>query len=427
MTIADELAKERAAARAAARASSVDVRELRGIDDLDSLDQLDLLGWETDPWDQADATGAVERLRIQTRSLKWFAYAGLVFLIVAILVAGLVGWWYIGRINPEGEPTAPVPFNVEATDTVASLSARLEAEGFVTDAAVFRWYVDNHGGLELTPGYYELPRNDHMGNVLARLRTPPSQTYTQVTFPEGLTVAEMATRLDNAIVPMTVADFMAAAADPAIVSTIRPPGVTSLEGLLFPDTYQVSNAESEAQVIERMLGQMERVLSQEDAVAGGEQLGRTPYEIVIIASMIEEEARTDEDRAKIARVIYNRLARGMPLQIDASVRYQTVQNGGDPQSDFVAQRETPGPWNTYLNPGLPATPITNPGRASIQAALNPAPNPGVGDPICAGLAPADCQYLFYVLADEEGNHVFAATGEQHEANVAAAQAAGVLD
>jgi len=427
MTIADELAKERAAARAAARESSTDVRQLRGIEDLDSLDQLDLLGWETDPWDQADATGSLERLRTQTRSLKWLAYTALVVVIAGILVAGLVGWWYIGRINPEGEPSQPISFTVEATDTVESISRRLEAGGFITDAAVFRWYLDHHGGLELTPGYYELPRNDHMGNVLARLRTPPSQTYTKVTFPEGLTVAEMAVRLDNAIVPMTVADFSAAAVDPAIVSTIRPPGVTSLEGLLFPDTYQVSNAESEAQVIERMIGQMERVLGQEDVVAGAERLGRTPYEIVVIASMIEEEARTDEDRAKIARVIYNRLARGMPLQVDAAVRYQTVQNGGDPQQDFVAQRDAPGPWNTYLNTGLPATPITNPGRASIQAALNPAPNPGVGDPICAGLAAADCQYLFYVLADEEGHHVFAATGEQHEANVAAARAAGVLD
>lgn len=424
MTIAEELAKERAAARAAA---ARDVNELRGIDDLDSLDQLDILDWEEDPWDQAVAAGSVERLRTQTRTIKWLAYSLMVLAIVVVLVAGAVGWWYLGKLNPDGEPTAPISFTVEANDTLRTISERLEAEGIVTDAAVFRWYVEHHGGLELTPGYYELPRNDHMGNIQARLNTPPSQTYTKVTFPEGLTVAEMAVRLDNTIVPMTVADFMAAAADPGIVATLRPEGVTSLEGLLFPDTYQVSNAESEAQVIERMIAQMERVASQEDLAIGAERMGLRPYDILIIASLIEEEARTDEDRAKISRVIHNRLAIGMPLQIDAAIRYQTVQNGGDPQTDFVAQRQTPGPWNTYLNTGLPATPITNPGRASIQAALNPAPNPGVGDPICAGLAPQDCRYLFYVLADEEGNHVFAATGEQHEINVQNARAAGVLD
>jgi UPF0755 protein len=370
----------------------------------------------------------VERLRVQTRTLKWVAYGALALVNVLIVVAGLVGWWYIGRLNPPGEATAPVSFTVEAGETVDSLSDRLEAEGFITDAGVFRWYVDHHGGLEPTPGYYELPRSDHMGNVLARLRTPPSQTYTKVTFPEGLTVAEIAIRLDNAIVPMSVAGFNQAVASPEIVSNVRPPGVGSLEGLLFPDTYEVSNAESEAQVVERMLAQMERVLNQEDAPTTSERLGRTPYEILVIASMIEEEAKTDVDRGRIARVIYNRLELGMPLQIDAAVRYGTVQNGQNPDAvDFSEQRAIPGPWNTYLNQGLPPTPITNPGRASIQAALNPTPDPGVGDPMCAGLAANDCRFLYYVVADEAGNHVFAATGEQHNQNVANAAAAGLLD
>ena len=187
---------------------------------------------------------------------------------------------------------------------------------------------------------------------------------------------------------MTAADFLAAAADPAVLASLRPPGVTSLEGLLFPDTYQVSNGESEAQVIERMIAQMERVASQEDIVAKGERFGQSPYEILIIASLIEREAKTDEDRPKIARVIYNRLAIGMPLAIDASVLYGTAQAGLDPNTDvtpFAQQREMPGPWNTYLNQGLPPTPIANPGRASIHAALNPAPNPSVGDPLCAEL------------------------------------------
>ena len=83
-----------------------------------------------------------------------------------------------------------------------------------------------------------------MGNLLARLRTPPSETYTKVTFPEGFTVAQIAARLERDMATMTAADVMAATADPALVLTLRPPGVTSLEGLLFPDTYQVSNGES---------------------------------------------------------------------------------------------------------------------------------------------------------------------------------------
>jgi UPF0755 protein len=130
-------------------------------------------------------------------------------------------------------------------------------------------------------------------------------------------------------------------------------------------------------------------------------------------------------------VIYNRLAKGMPLAIDASVLYGTALSGLDPDpavTPFVQQRETPGPYNTYLNRGLPPTPIANPGRASIRAALNPAPDPSVGDPLCAGLPEdVECQYLYYVLANEEGAHAFAVTPQQHDANVAAAAAAGLLD
>jgi UPF0755 protein len=423
MTIAEELARERAAARRAR-----DLGAARGIDDLDSLESLEVLDWSSDPWDDSQDAAMVERLRWQTRSVKWVAYTALVLVTFAILVAGVVGWWYVHQINPAGDPGDPVAFTVTDVDTLHTVSERLEAEGFVEDAAVFRWYTERHGGLELTPGYYELRTSDHMGNVLARLRTPPSETYTKVTFPEGFTVADIAARLERDMSTMTAADVLAATQDPSLVLNLRPPGVTSLEGLLFPDTYQVSNGESPAHVIGRMVGQMERVATQEDLVTGAADLGRSPYEVLVVASLVEREAKTDADRAKIARVIYNRLDLGMPLQIDASDRYGTAVAGGDPNGPFDVQRQTPGPWNTYLEPGLPDTPIANPGRASIRAVLHPAPNPSVGDPLCAAVPDGDrCRYLFYVLADEDGNHAFAVTPEQHEANVQAAIAAGLLD
>jgi len=145
--------------------------------------------------------------------------------------------------------------------------------------------------------------------------------------------------------------------------------------------------------------------------------------VLIIASMIEREAKVDEDRAKIGRVIYNRLFLGMPLQIDATLYY-----GQDAETPFRVLKERDTPYNTYRYPGLPPTPIANPGRASIRAALNPSPNPPPGDPICLELEPsAPCLYLYYVLADAEGRHAFASTLEQHERNIAAAIAAGVLE
>jgi UPF0755 protein len=397
--------------------------DARQIDELDSLEQLDALSWNADPWDVAEAAGTVERLRVQTRSVKWAAYTAFVLMIAVILAAGVVGWWYIRQVNPAGEVGEAVAFTVNDSDTLETISERLKADGLIDNAGLFRWYVERHGGLEITPGYYAIQTSDHMGNVLARLRTPPSQTYTKVTFPEGFTVREIAARLGEEIVPMRARRFLRAADDPDVVAKYRPSGITSLEGLLFPDTYQVSNGESEAQVVERMVGLMERVASQEDIEIKGAALGQTPYGILTIASMIEEEAKVEEDRAKIARVIYNRLALGMPLQVDATLLYG--QNRERPISEL---REIDTPYNTYLHTGLPPTPISNPGRASIEAALNPAPNPSVGDPICQDL-PEDtpCEYLYYVLANEEGGHVFSATLEQFEANVAEARARGLLD
>ena len=426
MTIAEELRRERAAERAAALR---DPSDPRGIDSLDSLDSLEALDWTSDSWDDTGFAGSVERLRWQTRSIKWLSYAALTIVIALVLSAGAVGWWYVRQTNPDGETGDPVSFTVTDADTLESLGERLADRGLVVDAGVFRWYVDQHGGLELTPGYYEIPTSDHMGNVLARLRTPPAETYNKVTFPEGFTVAQMAQRIDEKVVPMTADGFIAALQDPSLVVNLRPPGVTSLEGLLFPDTYQVSNGENEAQVISRMIAQMERVGSQEDIVTKSERVFQSPYAILIIASIIEREAKTAEDRPKIARVIYNRLAANMPLQIDATVRYGTLINGGDPDTiPFAQQRQAVGPYNTYLVRGLPPTPIANPGRESVRAALNPAADPSVGDPLCADL-PDDvpCKYLYYVLADEEGNHKFSVTGEQFEVDRQAAAAAGLLD
>jgi UPF0755 protein len=407
----------------------------RGTTHLDPLlpeaqvdpDERPALDWPTDPWDASDQTGTVERLRRQTRPIKWIVYTAMVLGIVMIMIAGAVGWWYLGQMNPEGAAGDVQSFTVLEDDDLDSISARLLEQGLISDVGVFEWYVERNGGLEITPGYYEIRPDDHMGNVLGRLRTPPGQTYTKVTFPEGFTVAKMADRLDATVDRLTAADFLEAAQDPEIRSAWQPDGVTSLEGLLFPDTYQVSNAESEGQVIERMIALMERVGNQEDIVNAAAAQGRTPYEILIIASMIEREAGVAADRPKIARVIYNRLFLQMPLAIDASVYYGATQAGLDPNLPFSELRQIPGEWNTYLNVGLPATPIANPGRASIQAALHPAPNPSPGDPICVDLPdPDECFYKYYVLGNEDGSHVFAATEEQHTANVNAAAAAGLL-
>lgn len=395
-------------------------------------DSRPAIDWPTDPWDDTDSTSAVERLRRQSRSFKWVVWTMMVIAVVMVLIAGAVGWWYLGKINPPGAPGAVTSFTVNDDDDLESIAARLESGGLVSDAGVFEWYVEREGGLDIIPGYYQIRPNDHMGNVLGRLRTPPGQTYTKVTFPEGFTVAQMATRLDTSVDRLTADGFLTAAGDGSLRSAWQPTGVSSLEGMLFPDTYEVSNAESEGQVIERMIALMERVGDQEDIVNRSAANGVTPYEALVIASMIEREAKVPEDRAKIARVIYNRLGMAffgqpMMLQIDAAVLYGRDQQGLDPDMPFSQLRQIDTPWNTYMHYGLPPTPIANPGRAAIHAALNPAPNPPAGDPICQELGRgSSCAYMYYVIADEDGGHVFAAEEWQHERNVELARQAGLL-
>lgn len=349
------------------------------------------------------------------------------YLVVAIgvatallLVLGAVGLWYLHQVNPSGGPGIAINFTVNEGDTVESVSNRLEAGDFITNGRVFRWYVARKGGLQLVPGYYLIKPRDHIGNIRKVLATPPSQTFVKVTFPEGFTLEQMGERLASSSPHLSAQRFVEIARAGEVRSIFQPAEESSLEGLLFPDTYQVSGEESETQVIKTMIALMERVGRQEGLADAPTSVGVSPYRALIVASLIEREAKIDADRAKIARVIYNRMASGMKLQIDASLYYNAP---ADAQFSDLKALDTP--YNTYLYKGLPPTPIANPGRASIKAALSPVANPSVSDPICKNV-PKPCRYLFYVLSDANGGHAFAATLEQHEQNVAKAREAGLL-
>jgi UPF0755 protein len=385
--------------------------------------RMPVANWHHDPWDDLDVTEAVvlERTRRSRWPFKVVVWLVTMALVAAVLTFGGVAWWYLQRINPPGDPLPPVTFTIGADETVESLSERLEAEGIITDAEVFRWYVERQGGLELTPGFFLVRPEDHMGNIMRVFSTPPEETFTTVTFPEGYTLTRMANRLAERQPRLLVTDFMAAATNGSVRSEFQPEGTTSLEGLLFPDTYQVSNGENVEQVIERMMRMMERVGRQERIVERGYVQGLSAYNVLVVASMVEREAKVDEDRALIARVILNRLAIGMPLQIDATLYYN--QNSA---LSFDQLKAIDSPYNTYMYTGLPPTPIANPGRASIQAVLAPANNPPQGGALCKDLPRDECKYLYYVLADEEGRHAFAVTFDQHNANIAASRAAGIL-
>jgi UPF0755 protein len=171
------------------------------------------------------------------------------------------------------------------------------------------------------------------------------------------------------------------------------------EGFLFPETYRFAKGDTTARdVVQRLLDQF-RTEADELEWRSATDLGVSDYEAVIIASMIEREASVPSDRAKIAAVIYNRLADGMPLGIDATVGYiDPDPSNGLTASDF----EIDSPYNTRLHTGLPPTPIASPGLASLRAAL----------------APAHVPYLYYVLCSADGHHRFSASYDRFLADKA---------
>lgn len=387
--------------------------------------------FDRDPATDTDLDRVLPSISVEDPRLRsvliWVARVVLAGLTLGVVGYGAYMFWYLRQINPPGLAASATIFTITENDDVETISRRLEQSGVIVHDGVFRRYVEQEGGLSIVPGLYTVRGRDHMGNILRVLRTPPNETLTRVTFPEGFTLEQMADRLAENSNSIGATDFVEKAGGRADVasavrSAYQPENVTTLEGLLFPDTYFVAGDETATQVVQRMARLMERVGRQEGLDDAQTLVGYTPYQVLIIASIIEREAKVEEDRAKIARVIYNRLFLDMPLQVDATLYYRQ-----DRTRPFSELREVDTPYNTYLYKGLPPTPIANPGRASIQAALAPAANPLSGDPLCQDIAQGTpCLYLYYVLADKNGRHDFAVTLAQHEANIQKAIAAGVL-
>jgi UPF0755 protein len=374
-------------------------------------------GWTTEEVDAAwveevdegwaEWDGDYEYVRQGRSRLKLAVTFVFAILLVGLLVVGGLSLWVVRQINPPGDPGAKLTVTIDPGATTSEIADLLETRGVITNAAVFRWYVSYKKAGPFSPGYFELRKRSSMGDVIKVLETPPPITFTNVTFPEGLTLDRFATRLEEKEPRLSAAKFMAAAQSGQLRSKYEPADVNNLEGLLFPDTYQVASNEDEAKVIARLIAQMEKVATEEGVDYAPFKLNLSSYQVLTIASMIEKEAKTDADRPKIARVIYNRLAQNMNLEIDATVIY--AMGGNVERLTFDDINNTNSPYNTYKNPGLPPGPIAMPGRASIKAAMNPADGP----------------WLFYVVIDKDGNHAFAKTLREHEKNIKIAEQNGV--
>lgn len=352
------------------------------------------------------------------RATRVILTIGMIALAAVVIVGGAsylgrqvgqaVGSDGIGDAPVDVDPGEPVTIEIPSGSTGQDIGALLAANGVVRSALEFEVAVRSVDAAQrLQAGTYEMVTLMDPADVVAMLVSGPGPSVFRITIIEGLRVPEILTSLAEDT-GHDYADLEAALIDGTVSTSLREmpeqPELADWEGLLFPDTYEFSRTARPEDILQRMASTMEQRVNSIDWTAW-EDLGYSVYEGIIAASLIETEVRVDDERPLVSSVIHNRLAQGMALEIDATVLYAL-----DTRDVTQFDRSVDSPYNTYQVTGLPPTPIAAPGRASLRAVA----------------APADTEFLFYVLSDLEGNHAFAETLEEHNQNVAQAREDGVL-
>ena len=341
--------------------------------------------------------------------------------LVLALFSLLIGYrmfmdWVSDQMTPYDLPGAEVEFVIVEGWTTNDVVAALGDAEIIDNPAMFRqwlrcptairWLIDCDSGIDYSfqAGDYVLQQHLAFPTAVAALQLGPlPEEIIRVTVPEGLTIEQTVARLLREMPLFDEDELRAALISDRLAWEYYPASLPFqlVEGLLFPDTYQLDGATvgDELGLLVRMHQQFLKVVDDLDLEARAAALGLTPYEAVILASLIEEEALLDVDRLRISRVIHNRLASGWRLGIDASTRYAVGKTAGEPMDE--ADLNTVSMWNTRVIVGLPPTPIAAPGRASLEAAV--APEPG--------------GWMYYVRTDEGGvmgAHTFTVTAAEFE-------------
>lgn len=322
------------------------------------------------------------------------------FAIVATAAAVGAAAAHLLFIAPAGAGGGRVSVSIAAGSDLGRIAEDLHKAGAIRNPLVFA-AAARLQGLErrLRSGDYELDRSWSLPVLLRALLEGRGRTV-RVTIPEGWRLGQIAARLEESGVT-GAAVFLEAARDRGLLFRLGIPG-PSAEGFLFPETYPFPAPATAEEVVRIMHRQFQRVWS-ELAAARGEP-GPDLLETVTLASLIEKETSAPEERALVAAVFRNRLRRGMPLQSDPTVIYGIEDFDGNLRRSDLA---TPTPYNTYTIRGLPPGPIAAPGRAALQAALEP----------------ADADFLFFVSRGD-GTHEFTRTLEEHNRAVRRYQIAG---
>jgi UPF0755 protein len=320
--------------------------------------------------------------------------------VVLAFIVGAVAWY---QSEMGGRGGASVVVTVTPGSSMGAITATLVRQHVVDSSLAFSVYLTLHGTPVVQPGTYLMHRHESFSDTRAILAAGPN--VSSVTVLPGFTISEVATQVGQ-ISGHDPAHFLSLANSGTLRSPYEPAGSTNLDGLVGTGTYLVVPGESDATLLGAMIDRFNTLADSVGLTSGAAALGETPYQAITVASIVQKEGVYQKNLGKVARVIYNRLAHGTPLQMDSTVLYSEHRDGGRVTSADLALNT---PYNTYLHTGLTPTPICFPSRASLQAAL--APTPG--------------SWLYFVVVSKDGTEAFSSTFAGQQANERLAQSRGV--
>lgn len=315
--------------------------------------------------------------------------AFLTFTLLAVLAAGgWLGWALYTPVTPVGQKIVLL----HAGYSTRHIASELESAGVIRSTTAFLIWKRLHPARSLKAGEYVFEKPANTLEVEARLVRGDVYVHT-VVIPEGFNIFEVAQAIQDAGLGSSQ-DFLKVATSNALISDLAPDAKT-LEGYLFPNTYEFTRTQSMGDMASAMVKQFRQV---------AREIGLTQnvQQIVTLASIVEKETSAPEERPLVASVYLNRMADRFPLQADPSVIYAEQLEGNYTGALHHADMQFKSAYNTYAHPGLPPGPIANPGKTALEAAMHP----------------ADTKYLYFV-SNGNGHHRFASSLEEHNRNVAA--------
>lgn len=314
-------------------------------------------------------------------------------LVVVVLFFVIIGGALLSTGSNNSASDEPIYFRVQEGMTASEIGRELEAKGVIDSKFKF-WFIAklNNYDSKFKVGSYVLHKGMVQRDVLQKL-VDGDTTIVRFTVPEGFQVRDIAAKLDREGI-VSEKKFLTLASKYAPYKYMNSGNNVEIisEGFLFPDTYEIDTTGDEEAVLKMMTQDFDTRLT-EEMRQRAKEMNMSIHELITLASIVEVEAGSDKDRPIIAQVFLKRLEIGMPLQSCATILYAMHKRKEDLS---IEDTKWDSPYNTYMNPGLPPGPISNPGLASIQAVLHP----------------ADTNYLYFV-ADHDGNTYYSSSYSEH--------------